>query len=68
MSSSLLEAEQVAEILEVKASWVYKEARAGRFPCVHVGRYVRFRRESVIAWVESKERGSITGMMSTSAR
>ncbi len=42
MSSSLLEAEQVAEILDVKPSWVYREARAGRFPCVHVGRYVRF--------------------------
>ncbi len=55
----LLDADAVAAMLGVEPSWVYAETRAGRFPHVRVGRYRRFRRRSVQAWIEEHERGPI---------
>jgi excisionase family DNA binding protein len=51
----LLEAEDVARYLGMRTDWVYREARAGRLPHVRLGRAVRFRRESLEAWVASQE-------------
>jgi excisionase family DNA binding protein len=56
--SRLLEAEDVAEYLGMRTDWVYREVRAGRLPHIRLGRAVRFRRESIEAWLESRERGS----------
>lgn len=51
----LLEASEVAEQLAVPMSWVYAAARTGRFPCVRMGRYVRFRQADVdeLVWSQS---------------
>lgn len=57
-ASRLLEAEDVAEYLGMRTDWVYREVRAGRLPHIRLGRAVRFRRESIEAWLESRERGS----------
>jgi excisionase family DNA binding protein len=43
----LLTAQQVAERWQVEASQVYRLARAGRLPCVRIGRWRRFRLEDV---------------------
>lgn len=56
---ALLSAQDVAKLLSVPASWVYAEARAGRIPHVRIGRYRRFRRESISDWVERLERGPV---------
>lgn len=53
----LLDARQAAVILNVPASWVAAEARAGRIPHVRLGRYVRFNREELVAWCESRAVG-----------
>jgi excisionase family DNA binding protein len=53
----LLTAEQVAKLLSVKRSWVYAQARSGRLPHVRVGRYPRFRRDALEAWIRDQERG-----------
>jgi excisionase family DNA binding protein len=53
----LLTAEDVARLLSVKVSWVYQEARRGRLPFVQIGRYRRFRRESIDEWAAGLERG-----------
>jgi excisionase family DNA binding protein len=37
---------------------VLAEARANRIPHVRLGRYVRFRRAAIEAWVISNERGA----------
>jgi excisionase family DNA binding protein len=50
-------AEEVGDFLCVCTTWVYAEARAGRIPHVRIGRYVRFRRESVEEWALRLERG-----------
>ncbi len=53
----LLDAEEVARLLRVPTSWVYAEARAGRLPHVCVGRYRRFRRQTLEDWIASNEKG-----------
>ena len=59
-ASRLLEVEDVAEYLGMRTDWVYREVRAGRLPHIRLGRAVRFRRESIEAWIESRERGAST--------
>jgi excisionase family DNA binding protein len=49
--ASLLHADDVASMLGVSKGWVYAEVRAGRMPYVKLGRYVRFRRESIESWL-----------------
>jgi excisionase family DNA binding protein len=53
----LLEAEDVAGMLGMTTDWVYREVRAGRLPHIRLGRYVRFRRESIDAWLDARENG-----------
>ena len=59
--SRLLEADEVARYLGMRTDWVYREVRAGRLPHIRLGRAVRFRRESIEAWLESRERGASNG-------
>ncbi|MBA3509021.1 MAG: helix-turn-helix domain-containing protein [Thermoleophilaceae bacterium] len=57
MTSSLLTAAEVAELLGVPTSWVYQQSRAGRIPTVRLGRYRRYRREAIEEWVARIEAG-----------
>ena len=47
----LLVAAEVAEILSVPTTWVYAAARSGALPCIRAGRYVRFKRTDIEAWI-----------------
>ena len=47
----LSKAADAAALWAVRTSWVYEAARAGRLPCVRVGRHVRFLRSDLEAWV-----------------
>jgi excisionase family DNA binding protein len=53
----LLDAGEVAALLSVPQSWVREHARNGHLPVVRLGRYTRFRREAVLAYIEAQERG-----------
>lgn len=64
----LLEADDVAAILGMTTDWVYREVRAKRLPHIRLGRYVRFRRESINAWLEACERGTTVFAERTAAR
>ncbi len=48
-------AAEVAELLGVPVSWVYEQSRRGRIPTVTLGRYRRYRREAIEAWVQRLE-------------
>ena len=52
----LMTALEVARFLGMRVDWVYAQARAGRIPTVELGRYRRFRREAIEAWVRQQER------------
>ena len=59
MSDQLLTADQVAALLSVPKSWVYTETRAGRLPHVKLGRYYRYARASIEAFVAGLEQGPV---------
>jgi excisionase family DNA binding protein len=61
MTDRLLEAAEVAELLGVKVSWVRQETRANRLPHIRLGRWRRYRRESIEAWLEENEVGQFNG-------
>ncbi len=44
------------QLLRVTKAWVYAETRAKRIPHVPLGRYVRYRRSAVLAWIDALER------------
>lgn len=47
----LLRPEEAARLLAVKTSWVYEAVRAGRVPCLRVGRHIRFTRAMLEEWL-----------------
>lgn len=53
---ALLTAEEVAEMLGMGVDWVWEQARRGRIPHVRLGRYRRFRKETILAWLKEQER------------
>jgi excisionase family DNA binding protein len=53
----LLEAKEIAELLGVPERWVREHTRSGAVPHVRFGRYVRYDRGDVLAWVESLKTG-----------
>ena len=57
----LLTAGEVAALLGVPQTWVYEQSRAGRIPTVTLGRYRRYRREAIEAWLEELETGVRNG-------
>lgn len=57
LSGSLLTADEVGELLGVPKSWVYEQSRRGRIPTVTLGRYRRYRREAIEAWLVELEAG-----------
>jgi excisionase family DNA binding protein len=57
-SGSLLFADDVAGMIGMTKDWVYAETRAGRIPHVKLGRYYRYRSESIEAWLRAIEDGA----------
>lgn len=53
----LKDIDEMATILRVPKSWLYGQTRRrgpGAIPVLHVGKYLRFDAEAVIAWLEEK--------------
>ena len=59
VTERLLTAEEVGELLSVPTSWVREQTRRpdGTIPHLRLGRYVRFEREAVLAWLETQRAG-----------
>lgn len=51
----LLTAEEVAALLRVTPAWVYSETRRHRIPHIRLGRYVRYRRDALVTWMDQLE-------------
>lgn len=52
---ALMTAGEVGALLGVPASWVYEQSRLGRIPTVTLGRYRRYRRAAIEAWLSRLE-------------
>ena len=57
MSERLLSAGEVAELLAVPESWVREATREGRIPYLALGRYRRYEREAIEAWLAERRGG-----------
>jgi excisionase family DNA binding protein len=57
VTGRLLDANEVAEMLSVPVTWVRAETRAGRMPHLALGRYKRYDRDAVVAWLETQRAG-----------
>jgi excisionase family DNA binding protein len=53
----LLTAGEVADLIRVTRAWVYAETRRNAIPHLRLGRYVRYRRSAIEAWMQAVERG-----------
>ena len=53
----LLDANEAGGLLNVPASWILAEARAGRIPHVRLGKYVRFKTDELNAWLDGRAVG-----------
>lgn len=51
----LMEAEDVATLLGMTVAWVWAKSRSGEIPAIKLGRNYRYRRESVLRWIEELE-------------
>lgn len=52
----LLTADDVADLMRVTRAWVYAETRRNAIPHLRLGRYVRYRRTAIEAWMAQIER------------
>jgi excisionase family DNA binding protein len=50
----LLTADEVADLLGVPKTWIYEQPRKRAIPTVTLGRYRRYRREAIEAWIEEQ--------------
>jgi excisionase family DNA binding protein len=57
VSERLLTAAEVAELLAVPVSWVREQTRAGHVPHLCLGRYRRYSRVAIEAWLEEQREG-----------
>jgi excisionase family DNA binding protein len=57
----LLDATEAAALLNVKVSWIRDQTRRGLIPFVPLGRYRRYRRSSLLAWVDEQEARTAAG-------
>jgi len=56
----LLTIREVAELLQVPVTWIYGRMRKRsheRLPAYRLGKYWRFDKEEVLAWIDSQRRG-----------
>jgi len=50
----IMDVEEVAELLRVDKSWVYKQVQFKSIPHFHAGKYPRFKRKEIDAWIQEQ--------------
>ena len=51
----VITADEVAALLRMTPAWVYSETRRNRIPHMRLGRYFRYRRSAIDAWMSALE-------------
>ncbi len=57
MMNELLTPREMAEILRTPLSWIYGQTRLkgeNTIPTVRVGKYIRFKKNEVLSWLEQQ--------------
>lgn len=50
----LLTVQQAAHLLSVRRRWIYDACAQREIPYIKVGRYTRFRRSELLAWLDAR--------------
>lgn len=50
-TSIIMDVEELAGLLRVDKSWVYKQVQFKSIPHFHAGKYPRFKRKEIDAWI-----------------
>jgi excisionase family DNA binding protein len=53
----VITADEVAALIRMTPAWVYAETRRNRIPHMRLGRYFRYRRSAIEAWMDALEEG-----------
>ncbi len=56
----LMDVKSLAEYLEVKPSWIYKQVQYKSIPHFHAGKYPRFKRSEIDKWISDNTTPAIT--------
>jgi excisionase family DNA binding protein len=67
LDDDLLTAAEVAALLRMTPGWVYEETRRNRIPHMRLGRYFRYRRSTIDAWMAQLETGPDVAAHSSSS-
>lgn len=51
MIQEVMTAEQLAKYLQLDEQTVYRKARAGQIPAVHIGKTLRFKKDVIDGWL-----------------
>jgi excisionase family DNA binding protein len=69
LDEPLLDADQAAALLNVRTSWVRDATRAGRLPCIRIGRHLRYTRPMLEQWAaENRVHAPAPGRTASRAR
>lgn len=52
--SIIMTVEELAELLKVKPTWIYKQVQFKSIPHFHAGKYPRFKRKEIEAWIQAQ--------------
>jgi len=52
--SIIMDVEELAAILKVNTSWVYKQVQFKSIPHFHAGKYPRFKRHEIDIWIQEQ--------------
>lgn len=63
----VMNVEEVCRYLRIPRSSLYKLAQEGKIPCQKVGRYWRFRKETIDHWLD-KRLGLYSGQLESSSQ
>lgn len=55
---NILDVDGLAQYLKVGKQWVYEKVHQGTMPYYKVGKYTRFRRSNIDAWLKKREKGN----------
>jgi excisionase family DNA binding protein len=51
----LMTADELARALRVSTAWIYTQTRNDSIPHITLGRYVRYRRATILGWLRENE-------------
>lgn len=69
-AQEILRPEEVAQLLRTSVGWVYEKCRSRQrdpLPCLRLGRYIRFEKQTVLAWARGRGNSAARKLLAKAA-